>query len=171
MPAALPRQTVKHGPRTSSLGECLIRGNDQTRRTPMATCAAEPMRMMDAHRLSRQASKCREDLRTSSTVVLDTPMSASKRSSNSRSSPYWRRRSSHSAIPANCASGNCQNHLRTGKAVEAVWDVAAEPRVLLLQDMFHLRSGAKQRLARELIGRLWMTRKPSLSCPPFAHKR
>jgi hypothetical protein len=137
---------------------------------PGGVYAAEPMRTIDTHRLSRQASKYREDLRTSSTIVLDTPISASNRSSNSRSSLYWRRRSNHSAIPANCANGNFQNHPRSKKADKAVLDVSDEPRVLLLQDMFHLLNGAKQRLARELVGRLSKARATPLSYPSSAHK-
>lgn len=126
---------------------------------------------MDTHRLSRQASKYKEDRRTSSTVVLDTPMSASNRSSNSRSSRYSRRRSNPSAIPANCASGNCQNHLRSGKAGKAAWEVSVGPRTVLLQDMFHLRNGAKQRLARKLVGRLSMARTTRVPHVTLAHNR
>jgi len=35
--------------------------------------------------------------------------------------------------------------------------------VVLSQDMFLLRKGAKQRLAQELVGRLYVARNPSLS--------
>lgn len=149
---------------------CLIRVDKQTRRAPTAAYGAAPMRIMDSHRLSRQASKYKEDIRTFSTVVLDTPISASNRSSNSRSSLFWRRCSKHSAIPANCASGNFQNHLRSGKADKAAWDVPVEPRAVLLQDMFRLRNGAKQRLARELVGRLSKARKATVSYSALAHK-
>jgi MFS family permease len=49
-------------------------------------------------------------------------------------------------------------------------DVPIEP-VVLSQDMFHLRNGAKQRLARKLVGRLCLTRWLLLSCSSLPHKR
>jgi hypothetical protein len=107
-------------------------------------------------RLSRHANRYKEDLRTSSTAVLDRPMSASSRSSRCRSSLYWLRRFQPSAIPASQASALCQDHLRSGNDVEATLRLLAGMQDVLPQDMFHLRNGAKQRLARELIGRLSM---------------
>jgi len=44
-----------------------------------------------------------------------------------------------------------------------------ELEIVLPQDMFHLRNGAKQRLARKLIGRLSMAR--VISVPPLVLKR
>jgi hypothetical protein len=90
--------------------------------------------------------KC--DLRTSSTVVLDIPMSASSRSSSSRSCWYWHRRSHASAIPASHASG-VFHLLRSGKESEGASVVCVGWDVVLPQDMFHLRKGAKQLLAAE----------------------
>ena len=80
-------------------------------------------------------------------AVLDTPMSASSRSSSSRSCLYWCRRSHPSAIPASHASGIFQDHPRSGKEGEAASRVSVELQVVLPQGMFHLRNGAKQRLA------------------------
>ena len=110
------------------------------------------------HRLSRHANRYKEDLRTSSTAVLDRPMSASSRSSSCRSSLYWCRRRHPSDIPASHASGLYQDHLGPGNDVETTLRLLAGMQVVLPQDMFHLRNGAKQRLARELIGRLSMAR-------------
>jgi hypothetical protein len=89
----------------------------------------------------------KRDLRTSSTAVLDRPMSASRWSSSSRSCLYWYRRSHPSAIPASQASGLCHDHLRSGNETEAVLRLLVELPIVLPQDMFHLRNGAKQRLA------------------------
>jgi hypothetical protein len=98
---------------------------------------------MDRHRLSRHAIMYKCDLRTSS-AALDTPMSASSRSSSSRSRCL---RSHLSAIPASNVSEFFQLHLRSGKEDEAASRVLVELQVVLPQDMFHLRNGAKQRLA------------------------
>jgi hypothetical protein len=104
-------------------------------------------RMDLCHRLSRHANRYKGDLRTSWAAVLDRPMSASSRSSSSRSCLYWRRRSHHSAIPASDASGIFQDHLRSGNEGEAASRVLVELQVALPQGMFHLHNGAKQRLA------------------------
>jgi rhodanese-related sulfurtransferase len=101
----------------------------------------------DCHRLSRHASRYKEDLRASLAAVLDKPMSASSRSSSSRSCLYWYRRSHPSAIPASHASRIFQDHPRSGKEGEAASRVLVELQVVLPQGMFHLRNGAKQRLA------------------------
>ena len=98
------------------------------------------------HRLSRQANRYKEDLRTSSTAVLDRPMSASRWSSSSRSCQYWYRRSHLSAIPPSHASGIFQDHRRSGNE-DRVASRLVELQIVLPQDMFHLRNGAKQRLA------------------------
>ena len=74
-------------------------------------------------------------------------MSASNRSSSSRSCLYWHRRSHPSAIPASHANGIFRDHLKAGKEGEAASSVLVELQVVLPQDMFHLRNGAKQRLA------------------------
>jgi hypothetical protein len=87
------------------------------------------------------------DLRTSSTAVLDRPMSASRWSSSSRSCLHWYCRSHRSAIPASHASVIFQDHLRSENEDEAAWRLLDELQILLPQDMFHLRNGAKQRLA------------------------
>ena len=121
-------------------------------------------RIANNHQLSRQSEN--EAFRASAIIVLDTPMSARNRSSRSRSSLYCRRR----AIPFKIASGSFQNHLRFGEGRWAATNVSAGPRALL-QDMFHLRSGAKQRLARKLVGRLYVARTSYLSCATFAYKR
>jgi hypothetical protein len=123
-----------------------------------------------SQRLSRHANRYKEDLRTSSTAVLDRPMSASSRSSSCRSSLYWLRRSQPSAFPVSHASGLSQDHLRSGNDVEATLRLLAGLQVVLPQDMFHLRNGAKQRLARELIGRLSMARMLFISDPPLVLK-
>jgi hypothetical protein len=99
------------------------------------------------HRLSRHAIMYNGDLRTSSTAVLDRPMSASRWSSSSRSCLHWYRRSHPCAIPASHASGIFQNHLRSGDKGEAASRLLVELQIVLPQDMFHLRNGAKQRLA------------------------
>jgi hypothetical protein len=101
----------------------------------------------DCHRLSRHAIRYKGDLRTSSAAVLDTPMSASRWSSSWRSCLHWYRRSHPSAIPASHASGIFQDHLRSGNEGEAASRLLVELQVVLPQDMFHLRNGAKQRLA------------------------
>ena len=107
------------------------------------TCHTQcPKRTLDCYRLSRHAIMYKGDLRTSSTAVLDMPMSASSRSSSSRSCLYWFRRSDPSAIPASHAIGIFQDHLRCGNKDEAGLRVLVLPR-----DMFHLRNGGKQRLA------------------------
>lgn len=121
-------------------------------------------RIANNHRLSRQSEN--EDFRASAISVLDTPMSARNRSSRSRSSLYWRRR----VIPFKIVSGIFQSQLRFGEGRKAATDVSAGP-MALLQDMFHLRSGAKQRLARKLVGRLCVARSLSLSCYSFAYKQ
>jgi hypothetical protein len=99
------------------------------------------------HRLSRHAIRYKGDLRTSSTSDLDRPMSASSRSSSWRSSLYSCRRSHASAIPVSHASGLCHDHLRSGNETEAASRLLVELPIMLPQDMFHLRNGAKQRLA------------------------
>jgi hypothetical protein len=99
------------------------------------------------HRLSRHAIRYKEDLRTSSTAVLDRPMSASSRSSSWRSCLCWYCRSHLDAIPASHASGIFQDHLRSGNEVGAASRLLVDLQVVLPQDMFHLRDGAKQRLA------------------------
>jgi hypothetical protein len=98
---------------------------------------------LDCHRLSRHAIMYNLDLRTSS-AALGTPMSASSRSSSSRS---WCPRSHLRAIPANHVSGFFQFHLRSGYEGKAASRVLIELHVGLPHDMFHLLSGAKQRLA------------------------
>jgi hypothetical protein len=75
------------------------------------------------------------------------------------------------AISANRASGIVQNQMKTGKEGKAASGLMIEVQVALAQDMFHLRNGAKQRLARELIGRLSMARAKVISRPLLAHKR
>jgi len=99
------------------------------------------------HRLSRHAIRYKGDLRTSSTSDLDRPMSASSRSSSWRSSLYSCRRSHASAIPVSHTSGLCHDHLRSGNETEAASRLLVELPIMLPQDMFHLRNGAKQRLA------------------------
>jgi hypothetical protein len=99
------------------------------------------------HRLSRHAIRYKGDLRTSSTAVLDRPMSASSRSSSWRSSLRWYRRSHPRAIRVSHASGLCQDRLRAGNEAEAASRLLVELQIVLPQDMFHLRNGAKQRLA------------------------
>jgi hypothetical protein len=99
------------------------------------------------HRLSRHAIMYKGDLRTSSTAVLDRPMSASRWSSSSRSCLHWYRRSHPRAIPASHASGIFQDHLRSGSDGDAASRVLVELQIVLPHDMFHLRNGAKQRLA------------------------
>jgi hypothetical protein len=93
------------------------------------------------YRLSRHAIMYKEDLRTSSTPGLDRPMSASSRSSSSRSCLLWHRRSHPSVIPASQASGVFQDHRTAGS------DDKSRMWVELPQGMFHLRIGVKQRLA------------------------
>ena len=99
------------------------------------------------HRLSRHAIRYKGDLRTSSTVVLDKPISASRWSSSSRSCLHWCRLSHLSAIPASHVSGIFLSHFRSGNECEAALRSLGELRIVLPQDMFHLRNGAKQRLA------------------------
>jgi hypothetical protein len=99
------------------------------------------------HRLSRHAIMYKGDLRTSSTAVLDRPMSASRWSSSSRSCLHWYRRSHPRAIPASHASGIFQDHLRSGSDGDAASRVLVELQIVLPHAMFHLRNGAKQRLA------------------------
>jgi hypothetical protein len=101
----------------------------------------------DCHRLSRHASRYKGDPRTSS-AGLDTPMSASRWSSSfSRSCPRWYRRSQPSVIPARLASVIFQGLLRLENKGEAALRLLVEFKVVLPQDMFHIRNGAKQRLA------------------------
>jgi hypothetical protein len=101
----------------------------------------------DCHRLSRHAIRYKGDLRTSS-AVLDTPMSASRWSSSfSRSCLRWYRCSQSSTIPASHASGIFQDLLWLGNKGKAASRLLVECKVGLPQDMFHLRNGAKQRLA------------------------
>jgi hypothetical protein len=88
--------------------------------------------------------------RTDSTVVLVRPMSASSRSSSSRSSLYWRRRSNTRTIPVSGASGIF--HQRTSerdsdRALDGAFMVKVGLEMVLPQGMFHLRIGAKQHLA------------------------
>jgi hypothetical protein len=92
---------------------------------------------LDCHLLSRHARSYKEDSRISSTTVLEMPMSASSRSSSSRSSLYWDRRFHASAIPANHESKIFQDHLRSGKGCEAAPRVLVELQIVLPQDMFH----------------------------------
>jgi hypothetical protein len=73
-------------------------------------------------------------------------------------------------MPSSSASVNFQNHRGFGDGPKAVLDVPIEP-VVLSQDMFHLHNGAKQRLARKLVGRLCLTRWLLLSCSSLPHKR
>jgi hypothetical protein len=110
------------------------------------TKAASPKNRR-CYRLSRHAIRYKGDLRTSSAAVLDTPMSASSRSSSWRSSLYWYCRSNPNAIPASHASAIFQDHLRFGNEVEAASRLLVELQIVLPQVMFHLRNGAKQRLA------------------------
>jgi hypothetical protein len=99
------------------------------------------------HRLSRHAMRYKEDLRTSSTFVFDRPMSASNRSSSSRSCLYWYCRSNHRAVPVSHASGIFQDHPRSGNEGEVASRAVVELDVVLPQDMFLLRTGVKQRFA------------------------
>jgi len=99
------------------------------------------------HRLSRHAIRYKGDLRASSTSVLDSPMSASRWSSSSRSCLYWYRRSHPSAIRVSHASAVVQDHLRSENKGEAASRLLVELQMVLPQGMFHLRNGAKQRLA------------------------
>ena len=99
------------------------------------------------HRLSRHAIRYKGDRRTSSTAVLDRPMSASSRSSSWRSCLCSYCRAHLSAIPVSHASGIFQDHSRFGNQSEVASRVVAELQVVLPQDMFLLRNGAKQRLA------------------------
>ena len=62
-------------------------------------------------------------------------MSASMRSSSSRSCPYWRCRSYLRAIPSSHASGIFQDHPRPGKEGEAASRMLVELQVVLPQDM------------------------------------
>ena len=123
------------------------------------------------HRLSRHAIRYRCDLRTSSTAVLDTPMSASSLSSSSRSCLYWCCRSNPRAIPASHASGIFQDHLRSGTEGEAASRVLVELQGVLPQDMFHLRNGAKQRLAAGAHRAVVNGPRLSVSHPPLVLKR
>jgi hypothetical protein len=104
-------------------------------------------RLHCGYRLSRHAIRYKGDLRTSSTSDLDRPMSASRWSSSSRSCLHWYRRSHPSAIPASHASGIFQDNLWSGNKGEAASRLLGELQIVLPQDMFHLRNGAKQRLA------------------------
>ena len=106
------------------------------------------------------------DFRAAATIGLDKPTSASNRSSSSRSSLYSRRR----VIAFRSVSGNLQTHARFGAGPKAARDMPDEA-VVLSQDMFLLRKGAKQRLARELVGRLYVARNQALSCSSLVHKR
>ena len=99
------------------------------------------------HRLSRHAIRYKGDRRTSSTAVLDRPMSASSRSSSWRSCLCSYCRAHLSAIPVSHASGIFQDHLWFGIEGGAASRLLVELQVVLPQDMFHLRNGAKQRLA------------------------
>jgi hypothetical protein len=99
------------------------------------------------HRLSRHAIRHKGDLRTSSTALLDKPISASRWSSSSRSCLHWYRRSHLSAIPDSHVSGIFQDHFRSGNECEDASRLLVELQIVLPQDMFHLRNGAKQRLA------------------------
>src|SRR5438132_925706 len=56
-------------------------------------------------------NRCNRDLRTPSSAILERPMSASSRSSSSRSSLYWVLRNHFIAIPASHGSGFFQDHL------------------------------------------------------------
>jgi hypothetical protein len=105
----------------------------------------DPKRTLDCHRLSRHASRYKGDLRTLSIAVLDKPISASSRSSSSRSCLRWDLRSQARAIPASPES-RIFHHLRSGNEGEVASKLLVEL-VMLPQDMFHLRKGAKQRLA------------------------
>src|SRR5215218_6937536 len=91
------------------------------------------LKFVGRHRLSRQAIRYKGDLRTSSTVVLDIPMSRSSRSSSSRSCLYWRRRSHASIAATSDASRVFQDHLRSRKEREAASRGLFE--VVLPQDM------------------------------------
>src|SRR5215207_8162172 len=74
-------------------------------------------------------------------------MSDNSRSSSSRRSLYWDRRSHARVIPASHEGRIFQDHPRSGREGEAAPRVLVELQVVLPQDMFHLRNGAKQRLA------------------------
>jgi len=107
-------------------------------------------RRLARHRLSRHAIRYNEESRADSTVVLVRPMSASSRSSSSRSSLYWRRRSNTRTIPVSGASGIF--HQRTSerdsdRALDGAFMVKVGLEMVLPQGMFHLRIGAKQHLA------------------------
>ena len=119
---------------------------------------SDPTRTSNCYRLSRHAARYNGDRRTSSTVLLDMPMSVSSRSSSSRSCLYWRRRSHSSPIPTSHDNGLFQDHLETRKD----GDLASRVLVELPQGMFHLRIGAKQRLAAE--AHRAVVKGPSNSC-------
>jgi hypothetical protein len=106
----------------------------------------KPSRLEEARRIIEEYAAYKGDLRTSSTAVLDRPMSASRWSSSSRSCLRWYRRSHPSAIPASHASRIFQDHLRSGSDRDAS-RVLVELQIVLPHAMFHLRNGAKQRLA------------------------
>ena len=72
-------------------------------------------------------------------------MSASSRSSSWRSCLCWYCRSHLN--PASHASGIFLDHLRSGNEAGAASRLLVDLQVVLPQDMFHLRDGAKQRLA------------------------
>src|ERR1700748_1908502 len=74
-------------------------------------------------------------------------MSASSRSSSSRSCLYWHRRAHLRAIPVSHAAGVFHDRPGSGNVGEAAPKVLVELQVVLPQGMFHLRKGAKQRLA------------------------
>ena len=105
-----------------------------------------PSRALNRHRLSRHAIMYKCDLRTSSTAVLSRPMSASSRSSSSRSSLYWPRRSHLRAIPSSQASGIFQDHPRPGREGKAGSRMLVEM-LVCHKTWFLLHNGAKQRLA------------------------
>src|SRR3954466_9904395 len=99
-------------------------------------------------------------------------MSASRWSSSSRSCRYSYRRSSHSAIAPNHASGIFQDHPRSGNDREVASGGMAELPGVLPQDMFLLREGkGNNAWLRELVGRLSTTRVICLAYPLVVLKR
>ena len=84
-------------------------------------------------------------------------MSSSSRSSSSTSCLSWCRRSSQRAILASHASGIFRVHPKPEER-EGASRAVVELQIVLPQDMFHLRNGAKQHLARKLFGRLLVAR-------------
>jgi hypothetical protein len=116
------RHTVSLGPQTHlvGIGERLLVGLNAN---------------IGCHRLSRHAIRYNGDLRTSSTLVLHKPMSASSRSSSSRICLDCRRRSHPGIIPTSHAKGFFQDHPRSEKTGEAALRLLVELLIVLPQGM------------------------------------